>query len=227
MWILLRRQKFARLLQLSERATGESSWALLGLPGAAYATGLMEVWTAMGCVAGIVFAWVVLAWRLRDEADKFKSDTFTDYIAQKHGDLGKWIRVVGSLTIVFFFFFYVGAQIIGGGKTLENVFGIDRMWGMLLVVIFVVPYTIYGGFLSVTYTDVLQAIIMIITLIAALIAGLIYLSNQPEGLLLSYASSIPEALYKVVSESYNTLTGGVVLQNHSTLSDFLNNLFHK
>ena len=32
---------------LSERATGESSWALLGLPGAAYATGLTEVWTAI------------------------------------------------------------------------------------------------------------------------------------------------------------------------------------
>jgi sodium/proline symporter len=35
---------------LSERATGESSWALLGLPGVAYATGLTEIWTALGCV---------------------------------------------------------------------------------------------------------------------------------------------------------------------------------
>lgn len=207
---------------LSERATGESSWALLGLPGAAYATGLMEVWTAVGCVAGIIFAWVLLAWRLRDEAAKYKSDTFTDYIAKKHGDVGKWIRIIGSLTIVFFFFFYVGAQIIGGGKTLENVFGIDRLWGMLLVVIFVVPYTIYGGFRSVTYTDVVQAIIMIITLIVAPIAGLIYLSNQPEGAL--YASSISEALAKA-GESYNTFTGGAILENHSALSDFLNNLF--
>ena len=207
---------------LSERATGESSWALLGLPGAAYATGLMEVWTAIGCVAGIIFAWIILAWRLRDEAAKYKSDTFTDYIAQKHGDVGKWIRVVGSLTIVFFFFFYVGAQIIGGGKTLENVFGIDRTYGMLLVVVFVVPYTIYGGFRSVTYTDVVQAIIMIITLIVAPIAGLIYLSNQPEGSL--YATSISEALSKA-GESYNTFTGGAILENHTALSDFLNNLF--
>ncbi len=180
------------------------------------------MWTAIGCVAGVIFAWVILAWRLRDEAAKYESDTFTDYIAQKHGDVGKWIRIVGSSTIVFFFFFYVGAQIIGGGKTLENVFGIDRMWGMLLVVIFVVPYTIYGGFRSVTYTDVIQAIIMIVTLIAAPIAGLIYLSNQPEGTL--YATSISEAL-SIAGESYNTFTGGAILQNHSALSDFLNNIF--
>lgn len=203
---------------LSERATGESSWALLGLPGAAYATGLMEVWTAIGCVAGIIFAWVVLAWRLRDEAEKYKADTFTDYIAQKHGETGKWIRIIGSFTIVFFFFFYVGAQILGGGKTLENLFGIDPLAGMLLVIVFVVPYTIYGGFRSVTYTDVIQAIIMIITLILAPIAGIIYLSNQPEGVL--FATSIGEGLAKA-GESYNTMTGGAILQEGSRLSDFL------
>ena len=39
---------------LSERATGESSWALLGLPGAAYATGLTEIWTAAGCVDSLL-----------------------------------------------------------------------------------------------------------------------------------------------------------------------------
>ena len=207
---------------LSERATGESSWALLGLPGAAYATGLMEVWTAVGCVAGIIFAWVLLAWRLRDEAAKYKTDTFTDYIAKKHGEFGKWIRIVGSFTIVFFFFFYVGAQFIGGGKTLENLFGIDRVYGMLIVILVVVPYTIYGGFRSVTYTDVIQAIVMIATLIIAPIAGLIYLSNQPEGAL--YATSISEALFKAGPE-YNTMTGGAILIEGSSLSDFLINLF--
>ena len=54
---------------LSERATGESSWALLGLPGAAYATGLTEIWTAVGCVSGIIVAWAAISWRLRDEAE--------------------------------------------------------------------------------------------------------------------------------------------------------------
>lgn len=207
---------------LSERATGESSWALLGLPGAAYATGLLEIWTAIGCVAGILFAWIILAWRLRDEAEKYEVDTFTDYIAKSHGEVGKWIRVVGSSTIVFFFFFYVGAQFIGGGKTLENLFGIEKIYGMLLVVGLVIPYTIYGGFRSVTYTDVVQAIIMIITLIAAPIAGVIYLSNLPEGTV--FATSIGEALSKA-GDSYSTFTGGAVLQEGSELELTLNNLF--
>ena len=86
---------------LSERATGESSWALLGFPGLAYAAGLTGIWTAVGCVAGIITAWGALAWRLRDEADKYDVTTFTDYLAKRHGESGKWIRVVASLTIVF------------------------------------------------------------------------------------------------------------------------------
>jgi sodium/proline symporter len=187
---------------LSERASGESSWALLGLPGAAYATGLMEIWTALGCVIGIITAWAALAWRLRDEAEKYQVSSFTEYIAKKHSELGKQIRVVGSLVIVFFFFFYVGAQFLGGGKTLFTIMKLDPRWGMLITAVFIVPYTIYGGFRSVVYTDVVQATLMIITLIVGPIAGILYIANRPD----LYAQSIPAALTKA-GPGFISLTG--------------------
>ena len=92
---------------LSERATGESSWALLGLPGFAYASGMTSIWTALGCLVGIIVAWWGLAWRLRDEAEHFQINTFTQYIAKKHPEMGKWIRIIASSTLVFIFFFYL------------------------------------------------------------------------------------------------------------------------
>jgi len=187
---------------LSERATGESSWALLGLPGAAYAMGMTEIWTAIGCVLGIITAWVVLAWRLRDEAEKYNVSTFSEYISKKHGENGRQIKIVGSLTIVFFFFFYVGAQFLGGGKTLHTMFDIDARLGMFITAAIIVPYTIYGGFRSVVYTDVIQAIVMIITLVIGPIAGIIYLANHPE----IFAQSIPAAL-ESAGDSYTSLTG--------------------
>ncbi|MCB0823759.1 MAG: sodium/proline symporter [Bacteroidales bacterium] len=186
---------------LSERATGESSWALLGLPGAAYATGLTEIWTAIGCVAGIITAWAAIAWRLRNEAEKHEADTFTDYLAKSHNDYGRMIRMVGSFTIVFFFFFYVGAQFLGGGKVLHTMFGIEPMYGMIITAGIIVPYTIYGGFRSVVYTDVVQAIVMITTLVVGPIVGLIYLSNHPE----LFAQSIPQALEQA-GTSYTSMT---------------------
>lgn len=187
---------------LSERATGESSWALLGLPGAAYAMGLTEVWTAAGCVAGIITAWGVLAWRLRDAAEKYNISTFTEYLAVRHGESGLILRRVSSLAIVFFFFFYVGAQFLGGGKTLHTLFGINPLTGGLITAAIIIPYTIYGGFRSVVYTDVVQGLLMIITLVIAPIAGIIYIANTP-GL---FASGIGEALTKS-GDTYTSLTG--------------------
>lgn len=186
---------------LSERAAGESSWALLGLPGAAYATGLMEIWTAVGCVAGIVTAWAALAWRLRDEAEKYRITSFTEYIAKRHGESAQMIRSVASAVIVFFFFFYVGAQFIGGGKTLYALMHIKPELGMLLTAVVIIPYTIYGGFRSVVYTDVIQAIIMIFTLVAGPIVGVLYIAKHPE----LFAQSIPQALEKAGS-AYQSLT---------------------
>ena len=187
---------------LSERATGESSWALLGLPGAAYAMGLTEIWTAVGCVAGIVTAWIVLAWRLRDEAEKYNVATFTEYLAAKHIECGRMLRIISSMVIVFFFFFYVGAQFLGGGKTLYTLFGLKPWTGAIITAAVIIPYTVYGGFQSVVYTDVIQAILMIITLIVAPVVGIIYLINHHD----LYASGITEALVKAGS-SYISLTG--------------------
>jgi sodium/proline symporter len=187
---------------LSERATGESSWALLGLPGAAYAMGLTEIWTAIGCVAGIVSAWAFLAWRLRDEAEKYNVSTFTEYLAAKHGETGKMLRIISSLAIVFFFFFYVGAQFLGGGKTLHTLFGLRPGLGALITAAVIVPYTVYGGFRSVVYTDVVQAILMIVTLIVGPVVGLIYIFHNPD----TFASGITEALLKS-GDTYNSVTG--------------------
>ncbi len=187
---------------LSERATGESSWALLGLPGAAYAMGLTEVWTAIGCVAGIVAAWAILAWRLRDEAEKYNVTTFTEYIAAKHGESGRSLRIISSLAIVFFFFFYVGAQFLGGGKTLHTLFGLSPAKGILITAAVIVPYTVYGGFRSVVYTDVVQAIVMIVTLIIGPIVGVFYILHNPD----VFSTNISGALIKS-GDSYYSLTG--------------------
>jgi sodium/proline symporter len=189
---------------LSERATGESSWALLGLPGLAFASGLTSVWTAVGCVAGILTVWAAIAWRLRDEAEKYQVRTFTDYIAKRHGEVGRWIRIVGSSTIIFFFFFYVGAQFLGGGKTLFTMFHLDPRFGMLITAVIIIPYTVYGGFRSVVYTDVVQALVMITTLVVGPIVGLVAISRMP-GI---FAHSIPEALSKAGSQ-YFSLTGAL------------------
>ncbi len=189
---------------LSERATGESSWALLGLPGAAYAAGISEIWTAIGCVLGVILSWSLLAWRLQKEAAKYDVKTFTDYIAKKHSDFSLPLRILSSSVIVFFFFFYIGAQLLGGGKTLNTMFGLNQNWGMIITMVIIVPYTFIGGLRSVMYTDVVQSIVMITTLIVTPIVGIWYISHHPE----VFATSIPAALEQA-GDKYTSLTKGL------------------
>jgi sodium/proline symporter len=82
------------------------------------------------------------------------------------------------LIIVFFFAFYVSAQFIAAGKILDVTFGVDPSWGMPLAALVVVLYTLMGGFVAVCYTDVVQAILMVITLCVLPVLGLVIIGRE-------------------------------------------------
>lgn len=166
------------LVAFSERASGESAWLLLGLPGLAYASGLIGFWDAIGCVGGIVFYWFFIAKRLRDQTQQTDSITLPDFFARKFGKMENIIRVTALLIIVFFFTFYLASQFNAAGKVLNVTFGIDRNLGIVIGTTFIIFYTMMGGFFAVALTDLVQGIIMIGALVILPLAGLIELQNQ-------------------------------------------------
>jgi sodium/proline symporter len=191
---------------LSERATGESAWCLVGFPGYAFAAGLVSAWVAVGLALGNIVAWTVIANKMRKEADFYDAQTYVDWIAKRHAKSpsATALRLAASFVVIFLFAFYVEAQLIGGGKTLNTLFGIPTYVGILLTVVVIIPYTIYGGFQSVVYTDCIQSVLMIFTLIVAPLWGIYYISVTPD----LYASSIGEAL-RLASPEHSTWTGGL------------------
>ncbi len=168
----------AWVIAFSERTAAESAWLILGLSGALFAVGLLEVWTVLGCVLGIVFYWFVIARKLRVVSEEYGAITLPEYFFKFCGEYGQAVRVISMLIIVFFFSFYVAAQFIGAGKMLSVTFGLDVWIGVPLAVFVVVVYTMAGGFIAVCYTDVVQAILMIITLVVMPIIGLSVISSQ-------------------------------------------------
>src|SRR5210317_1719067 len=93
----------------SERASGESAWLLIGLPGLAYVTGVGTVWVGVGCCSGIAFSWFVIARRLREETARHQALTLADYFDARHDDTGRMLRTTATVIIMFFFTFYVAA----------------------------------------------------------------------------------------------------------------------
>jgi len=177
-FILGGRRLGAFVIALSERTAAESSWLILGLSGAMFALGLVEMWTVFGCVGGIVAYWFVVARGLRVASEAYGAITLPEYFAKFSGPQGKAVRVVCMLILAFFFSFYVAAQFIGAGKILQATFGIDPGWGMPLAATVVVLYTMLGGFVAVCYTDVVQAALMIITLVLMPVIGLALIAGS-------------------------------------------------
>ncbi|MDL2298307.1 sodium/proline symporter [Synergistaceae bacterium OttesenSCG-928-D05] len=189
---------------LSERATGESSWALLGLPGWAYVSGMSCFWVLFGCFIGIAISWAILAFRIRALAEEEDALSFVDLISKLHPSMDGYIRTAGSLVIVFFFFFYIGAQLLGGGKVFNTLFGLSSDVGMLLTVLIIVPYTVYGGFKSVIYTDCIQGFLMVCALALAPILGFFLLESKPD----IFAPGVFAALAKAGPEYLNIMGSG-------------------
>ena len=172
------------VIAFSERASGESAWLILGLPGAALMLGMLEIWTVVGCLLGIALSWLLIAERMREESGRYNAITLPEYFSKKYTDRSNSIRLVSSLTITFFFTFYVAAQFIGAGKVLNQTFGIDPLLGMAVGAILIVFYTMLGGFFAVAWTDLVQGVIMVGTLIVLPVAGYLELSSY------SYSGSV-------------------------------------
>ena len=165
-------------LALSERATGESAWLLLGLTGYAYTDGLSAIWVALGCVTGIIFIWVVMAGRLRDETERTGSMTVSSLIAKKIPGSERSIAMLSAIIVVFFFVFYIAAQFSGSGKVLNKTFGLDPFWGVIISSVVVTFYCVMGGFIAVVVTDVFQSLLMIFTLVAFPVVAFLFAGSH-------------------------------------------------
>jgi len=165
------------VVAFSERASGESAWLLLGLPGAALAAGFVSAWLAIGCILGIAFYWFFIAKKLRIESENLNAITLPGFFAKKFDDYNI-IRVLATLIIVFFFTFYLAAQFVGAGKILNVTFDIPIVQGMIIGAVVIIFYTMMGGFFAVAWTDLFQGILMIATLVILPIAGMIELHES-------------------------------------------------
>ena len=162
----------------SERASGESAWLLLALPGAAISVGLGEAWTVIGITLGIIASWYLIAERLREETEKYDALTIPEYLHRKYQDNSNVIRLFSAVIIAFFFTFYVSAQFHASGKVINSLFGLSPVNGITIGAAVIISYTLMGGLFAVAWTDLLQGILMIGTLVILPLAGFLELQGN-------------------------------------------------
>ncbi len=151
---------------LSAGAADMSGWLLMGLPGGIYLTGLSNMWIAIGLSVGAYLNWLFIAPRLRTYTEvSGNSITIPSFLENRFKDSTKLLRIVSSIIILIFFTFYISSGMVAGAVFFENSFSLPYIAGLLLVSGVVVAYTLFGGFLAVSWTDFVQGLIMLLALI--------------------------------------------------------------
>jgi sodium/proline symporter len=152
---------------LSAGASDMSGWLLLGLPGFAYAAGLQSLWLAVGLLLGTWLNWRLMAARLRVYSETAGNAlTLPEFFARRFRDDSGLLRVISAVFILLFFLFYTSSGLVAGGKLFESVFGLPYTWAVAAGVVAIILYTTVGGFLAVSWTALVQGLLMAAALLA-------------------------------------------------------------
>ena len=71
---------------ISAESSDMSGWLLMGLPGAAYASGFSSIWIIIGLIFGTMFNWIFVANRLRIASESYGAFSITEYFEKRVND---------------------------------------------------------------------------------------------------------------------------------------------
>ncbi len=176
---------------MSAEASDMSGWLLMGLPGVAYWCGLADAaWTAIGLAVGTYFNWLIVSKRLRRYSVRANNSiTLPDFFSNRFREDKKVIMSLAALFILIFFTVYAASCFVTCGKLFSTLFGTPYVAMMIVGAIFVLIYTILGGFLAESASDFMQGVVMIIAL--GVIVAISTVNAGGLGAVIDNAKSIP------------------------------------
>ncbi|MBQ7370851.1 MAG: sodium/proline symporter, partial [Blautia sp.] len=158
---------------MSAEASDMSSYLLMGLPGLAYLTGTCDVgWTIIGLAAGTYLNWLLVAKKLRRYSIKINAITIPDFFSKRYKDQKNILMCIAAIVIIIFFVPYTASGFKAVGTLFNSLFGVNYHAAMIVGAIVIVGYTVLGGFLAVSTTDLIQSIVMTFALIIIVFFGI-------------------------------------------------------
>lgn len=151
---------------LSAGASDMSGWLLMGLPGAIFVSGISESWIAIGLTLGAYLNWKLVAGRLRVHTEANNNAlTLPDYFTHRFEDASRLLRIISAVVILIFFTIYCASGVVAGARLFESTFGLSYATALWAGAAATIAYTFIGGFLAVSWTDTVQATLMLFALI--------------------------------------------------------------
>ncbi len=165
---------------MSAGASDMSGWLLMGLPGAVFLSGLSESWIAIGLIIGAWLNWLLVAGRLRVHTEFCgNAQTLPDYLTNRFEDRSKILRILSALVILIFFTIYCSSGMVAGARLFESTFGLSYNTALWIGALATITYVFIGGFLAVSWTDTVQATLMIFALLITPVFAILATGDLP------------------------------------------------
>ena len=132
-----------------------SAAAFLGVSGLIYMKGYDGVIYAVSFLVG----WPIILFFMAEKLRNLGKFTFADIAAYRLGQ--KEIRTLaafGSLTVVVL---YLIAQMVGAGKLIQVLFGMDYAYAVFMVGALMIVYVTFGGMLATTWVQIIKACLLL------------------------------------------------------------------
>ncbi len=157
---------------MSAEASDMSSYLLMGLPGLAYLCGVAEVsWTAIGLAVGTYLNWLIVARRIRRYSADIGAITLPEFFSRRYQDQRHLLSCIAAVIILIFFIPYTASGFKAVGTLFNSLFGVEYHTAMVVGAVIIIAYTVLGGFLAVSTTDLIQSIFMSVALVAVVCFG--------------------------------------------------------
>ena len=138
----------------------------IGMIGMAYLYGIaLAAWEWNGIVTFSLLAWLILPLYYRGGFY-----TMPEFLERRFNSACRY--AFGILTVLINISAFLAAVLFAGGVALKTLFGWELEVGIIVIAVVAGSYTIYGGLVSVAWTDFIQVIVMLASALLVLLFGL-------------------------------------------------------
>lgn len=132
-----------------------SAATFLGISSALYFNGL----DALTLVVGAVGSWPIILFLISERLRNLGRYTFIDVVSYRLRE--RPIRFMASLGSLSVLIFYLIAQLVGAGKLIQLLFGLDYIIAISCVSTLMILYVSFGGMLATTWVQFIKAILLV------------------------------------------------------------------